>query len=108
MCLQQTAWGLSWVSLCVTSEQPRVELADIDVPYLTNWPGPFQRLSLSLHVHEVQRGTTQIAQMYASGERLSFTCKLDFSDVGTEFLITIVNTIIAFAITGHEEMKKRS
>lgn len=41
--------------------------------------------------------------MYVSGEKLSFTRKLDFSDYGIEFLNTTVNIITAFAITGHEE-----
>lgn len=73
------------------------------MPLLTNWPGPLQRLSVSLCVPEVQRGRKQITQMYVSGEKLSFTRKLDFSDYGIEFLNTTVNIITAFAITGHEE-----
>ena len=56
-------------------------------------------------VREVQGGTAPMTQMDASGKRLSFTCELDVSDAGTKFLIIAVNTMIAFAITGHEEMK---
>lgn len=37
--------------------------------------------------------------------RLSFACKLDFSDAGTEFLMTTVNTITAFAILGINHLK---